>query len=66
MMGLSRKCYMPSLVEIGQQVPMKKISKVFTIYVHDTHLANVTNIILINFHFFVPIIIYLYFMRLTY
>ena len=55
MMGRSPRCYIPSLVEIGQPVPEKKIFKgFFTIYGPGGHLGHVTSIMLSDFHCLVP------------
>ena len=49
-MGWSPRCYIPSFVEMGLPVPMKKIFKrVFTIYGHGGHLGHVTSIMSSDF-----------------
>ena len=55
MMGRSPQYYIPSFMEIGLQVPEKKIFEgFFTIYGHGGHLDHVTNIVSSDFHFLVP------------
>ena len=53
-MGLRFQCFIPSFVEICTLVPGKKILKCFTIYGHENHIGQVTNMMLLNFHFIVP------------
>ena len=54
MMGWSPQCYILSFVEIGLQVPEKKIFKgFFTIYGHGGYLGHVTSIMSSDFHFLV-------------
>ena len=54
MMGWSPRCYIPSFVEIGSQVPEKKILKGFTINGRGGHLGQLTSIMSSDFHFLVP------------
>ena len=55
MMEWSPRYYIPSFVEIGPQVPEKKIFEgVFTIYGRGGHLGHVTSIMSSDFHFLVP------------
>ena len=54
MMGRSPKSYIPSVIEIGPLVPVKKIFEgFFAKYGHGGHLGHVTSIMFINFHFHV-------------
>ena len=48
-MGPSLRCDIPSFVEIGQLVPIKKIFRVLTIYGLGGHLGHVAQIPHINF-----------------
>ena len=55
MMDWSPRCYIPSFVEIGLQVPEKKIFKGFhTICGHGGHLGHGTSIMSSDSHFLVP------------
>ena len=54
MMGWIPRCYIPSFVEIGQQVPEKIFEGVFTIYGRGGRLGRVTSIMSSDFYFVVP------------
>ena len=54
MMGWSPGCYIPSFVEISQQVTEKIFEGFFTTYGRGGHLVHVTSIMSSDFHFLVP------------
>ena len=53
-MGRSPRCYIPSFVEIGRAVPVKKIFEWFSPYMGMAAILGHVTSIIINFHFHVP------------